>query len=248
MKKLGIVLSLAALAGFASAKDLYQYQSEDLYKAEEHPITALQIGLADPLQIFPRNWTVAGLRLNIFDSNNYDFYGIDLGLVGLTGDDFYGLGVNLANWVDGDQTGLQIGALFNVGNGNAAGCEIASFANYTRNVFSGFQTALVNHNGAFYGFQIGALNWDKGISYGAQLGVANVNVNDFHGWSIGVFNYSERQRGVQFGAVNVIDETGYGVQIGVFNAAAKFQGIQIGVLNFIGNAEVAVLPIVNAAF
>ena len=54
--------------------------------------------------------------------------------------------------------------------------------------------------------------------------------------------------GLQLGALNIIATAGRGVQIGVINSAVVFSGIQIGVLNLIGNAEIPILPIMNAQF
>lgn len=241
MKKLCFVLSVAAIVGSASAKDLYS-------SAETHPYSAVGVSLADPLQLPPANWNVRGLRLDIFYGRNYDLYGLDIGLFGRCDDDLLGAAIDGASWIEGDMYGFQFGALFNIVNGDMRGFQLATLVNRVHNAAVGAQIACVNHNGAFFGGQLGLVNWNKGISSGLQFGLVNAGLNDFNGWSFGVVNYAMRQRGLQFGFVNVIDEVGSGLQIGAFNAAPKFEGVQIGFINVLGNGEMPIMPVFNACF
>ena len=246
MKKLCLALTLAAFAGIVSAKEAYRVK--DLKDTSDHPLTVLEIAIADPLQLPPANWTVAGLRANVFYAKSYKVMGLDLGLVGRCTDSFYGLSAQTVNWVEGDMAGILCGGLFNVVEGNATGIELSVFANRTYDVFTGLQTALVNYDGAFAGLQIGLVDWVRGVSGGAQIGAVNVSDNEFGGAQLGVVNYATRFRGVQLGVINVIDETGSGVQIGAFNAAPDFAGLQIGCMNYLGTGPLPLMPILNASF
>lgn len=241
MKKLCVALSLALVAGFASAEDAYSLEVE-------HPVTYVEVGLAAPLQVPPSNWNVDGFRWSLFYSRSYKMRGFDLGLVGQCDDAFSGLALQTVNWVGNDFTGAQFGGLFNVVQGKMTGAQFGGLLNYNHDLVTGFQSALINYDGAFVGGQIGVVNWDKGLCWGFELGVINANVADFRGAEVGAVNYAERFSGLQLGVVNVVGETGSGCQIGVFNAAPKFQGCQIGFLNVIGNGDVPILPVFNASF
>ena len=132
--------------------------------------------------------------------------------------------------------------------GGATGFQLAGAVNYTRGAFTGFQLAPVNYAGSLYGMQVAALNVNKVVSKGFQIGAYNADLNEYSGWSFGAVNYADRIEGLQLGALNIIATAGRGVQIGVINSAVVFSGIQIGVLNLIGNAEIPILPIMNAQF
>lgn len=246
MKKSSLVLASVLFIGSASAKEVVY--GKDLYSAETHPETPVVISLADPVQFPQSNYNVKGFRWDIFYGNNFSVTGFDFGLVGHVNDSFTGLALTAANWVEDDVTGAELGLICNVVRGNAVGYQGAGIVNYNHGIFTGFQTGLVNLDGAFNGVQFGGLNWDKGLCYGLQLGCVNVAVSEFHGWSVGFLNYAERATGLQLGLVNVVGETGHGIQLGIFNGAPKFSGLQIGLLNVIGNAALPVLPIVNGNF
>lgn len=241
MKKSSLVVLSLAIAGAASARDLYS--------SEDHPVTFVELGIATPIQLPLSNWSVNGLRWNLIYGESFDLYGLDLGLVGYNLGKMVGLQLMAAaDWVDSDMEGVQFGGIANVVCGNAAGLQLGGVVNYTRGDFAGAQIAPVNFNGTFYGFQAGVFNYDKGISWGLQLGLANADVNEFHGWAVGAVNYAERMHGLQLGVINLAAESGRGVQIGVFNGAASYNGIQIGLLNVIANGELPIMTILNARF
>ena len=246
MKKSSLVLLSMALAGSAAAKEALA--PRDFFRPETHPVTYVEISLADPVQVPPANYSVKGIRWDIFYGNNFNVTGIDFGLVGRVNDAFTGIALTAADWVEGDAIGVQLTGLANIVKGNAVGWQTAAAVNYNHGVFTGLQAGLVNHNGTFNGFQLGGLNWDKGMCYGLQIGAGNVAVSEFHGWSVGLINYTERLTGLQVGLVNVAGDSGSGLQLGLFNGTPKFSGIQIGVLNVIGNAALPVLPVVNGNF
>ena len=241
MKNTSLVLLSLAVAGTASARDLFS--------PEEHRVTPVEICLATPVQLPDKTWSVHGLRWNFIYGASYDVYGLDFGLVGYNRNDIYGLQLQAAaDWADGDMGGAQLAGIANVVTANATGLQLSGIVNYTRGEFTGAQFAPINYNGAFYGFQTGLFNYDKGISWGLQLGFANATVNEFNGWSIGVVNCAVRMSGLQLGVVNIAAETGRGLQLGLFNSAAKYSGVQIGILNIIDNGELPIMPVLNAQF
>ena len=254
MKKSRLVLLSAALVGFSAFAQEVPVDSKDFStEAKEHPVTPVMLSIADPLQYPTReiedvSWSVKGFRWNLFYGNCHEMKGADIGFVAHTGDKMTGFALQTVDWVETDFKGAQIGFLGNVVLNDGVGFQLAGLGNYVHGAAKGCQIAPFNVNGAFDGFQLGAFNWNKGISTAFEIGVANINVSELHGWSWGAINYTERLYGLQLGLVNVVGEVGRGVQIGVFNGAAKFQGVQIGVLNIIPTAPVPVLPIINGNF
>ena len=241
MKKSSLVLLSLVLAGAASA--------EDLLKPEEHPVVGCGISFATPIQAPAQNATIDGFRWNIIYGENFGTHGCDIGFVGANRADASGFQLDIvAGWDDFDFTGCQIAGVGNAVLGGATGFQLAGAVNYTRGAFTGFQLAPVNYAGSLYGMQVAALNVNKVVSKGFQIGAYNADLNEYSGWSFGAVNYADRIEGLQLGALNIIATAGRGVQIGVINSAVVFSGIQIGVLNLIGNAEIPILPIMNAQF
>ena len=121
--------------------------------AEDRPI---QIALFTPVQIFPENDSISGLRLNLLYGKNASVIGLDLGLVnhsttgvskgvqmgmvGLIDSNFVGWQYNSVNVTKGDFEGLQLGIV-----------NYAKFAN-------GVQFGLVNYVETMKGLQIGLVN------------------------------------------------------------------------------------------
>lgn len=241
MKKLCLALMALAASSAALAKDIYN--------AEEHPGTFLEIALATPLQLPSSDWEVDGLRLNLIHGTSFGVYGLDIGLLGMNNASGAGLAVDaLSGWTFGDYYGLQIASLGNVVMGEAAGWQIAGGCNYVNGEFYGVQFAPVNIDGSFWGLQTGVLNYSKGESFGLQLGPINVEGGEIHGWSVGVFNYAERFDGLQLGVLNIAGDKGNGLQLGVFNCAKSYYGVQIGVLNVIDRGDFPILPFINVQF
>ena len=138
-------------------------------QAQKKPI---QISLVTPIQIFPPETDIAGLRLNILYGRNASVTGIDIGLVnhttsgiskgwqyglvGLNDADFVGFQDNFVNITQGDFEGFQLGFVNYVNNGNGL---MLGFVNYARTM-KGLQIGLVNvikQGGQFPVFPI--VNW-----------------------------------------------------------------------------------------
>lgn len=122
--------------------------------AQEKPI---QLSLFNPIQIFPENTSISGIRLNLIYGKNVNVTGFDFGLVNLT---------------TGNQTGVQWGAV-NVTDGGFKGWQAAS-VNVSHSNFLGLQTGFVNyHQGHFNGLQLSVVNYAETIK-GLQLGLINI--------------------------------------------------------------------------
>jgi hypothetical protein len=121
--------------------------------AENRPI---QLALVTPVQLFPEEDGITGLRLNFLYGRNAFVTGLDLGLVnhtttgeskglqwgvvGLADNDFMGWQDNVVNIVNGDFEGLQWG--------------LVNYANSA----NGLQLGLVNYAATMKGLQIGLVN------------------------------------------------------------------------------------------
>jgi len=137
---LGLVISMAVLM----AAPVF---------AQNKPI---QLALVTPIQIFPEDTPIGGVRLNLLYGRNVKVSGIDLGLVNHTTTGMsvgwqYGLvGVN-----DADFLGFQ-DCVVNVTKGRCEGLQWG-FVNYTGEM-SGLQLGFVNYAVTMKGLQIGLVN------------------------------------------------------------------------------------------
>ena len=121
--------------------------------AQSRPV---QLALFNPIQIFPEQDAIAGIRLNLIYSKNRTVSGLDIGLVNhVTGSPSVGLQWSLVGMVDGDFTGLQAG-LVGLTKGKLEGLQWGFF-NSGGHV-SGVQIGVVNITDTMYGLQIGLIN------------------------------------------------------------------------------------------
>jgi hypothetical protein len=108
-------------------------------QAEKHPV---QLSLVTPIQIFPEEDTISGVRLNLIYGRNASVTGLDLGLVNHTTTGITkGWQLGLVGVVDSDFLGWQNNQV-NVVNGN----------------FEGFQWGFVNYAKRAEGLQLGFVN------------------------------------------------------------------------------------------
>ena len=68
-----------------------------------------QLALFDPIQLFSRDISIHGLRINIIRGSNFNVNGIDIGIMNKVENEFRGLGIGLFSYAEGDVRGLQIG-------------------------------------------------------------------------------------------------------------------------------------------
>jgi hypothetical protein len=122
--------------------------------AEERPI---QLSLVTPLQIFPEEDDIAGIRFNLIYGRNVSVTGVDLGLINhCTGGVSKGFQYGLVGIVDADFVGWQYGAV-----------------NVTRGDFEGLQWGFMNYAGRANGLQLGIVNYAERLK-GLQIGIVNI--------------------------------------------------------------------------
>jgi len=171
--------------------------------------TPVQMALWNPVQIFPAESDVTGVRLDLLYGRNRDVYGLDLGL---------------ANRVTRDFGGIQLGAVCNrVGlfgaTNELADAEIAAAAE-THEV----RDLLV------MGRHVLAAGTARGIQ---AAGCVNSAV-DLTGLQVaGIANVATEVRGAQLGGImNVCHRHLTGLQVGLFGnaTAGNLTGVQVGLL------------------
>lgn len=167
--------------------------------------TPLQLSLLHPLQIFPKETKVQGLRINLLYGVNDEMTGIDLGAINRTTGKTQGLqlgafpfgGVNITGNLDGIQFGGFWGGV-NLADGDVSGLQISG-------IFGGFNKAG-NLNGAqIAGILLGVnlANNTKGI----QIATLYNQAEKIKGIQIGFVNVCKQMTGVQIGLANVIKES-----------------------------------------
>jgi hypothetical protein len=122
-------------------------------QAENRPI---QLALVTPIQLFPEDDPIVGVRFNLLYGRNVSVSGLDLGLINHTTTGMSkGLQYGLVGIADSDFLGWQDCAV-NVTNGNCEGLQwgMVNYAGY----MSGLQLGLVNYSQAMNGLQIGFVN------------------------------------------------------------------------------------------
>lgn len=126
----------------------------------------INIALFNPVQIFPEDNSITGIRINLIYGKNISVAGLDWGLVNHVGTGgFTGVQWGIVNLCDGNVTGWQNG-IVNLGRENVEGFQWG-WVNSGNHV-SGFQLGLVNFAESMYGLQIGILNF---IRTGGQFPV-----------------------------------------------------------------------------
>jgi len=116
----------------------------------------IQLALFTPVQVFPEDNPISGVRLNLIYGRNVFVTGLDLGLVNHTTTDISkGVQLGMVGLVDSDFVGWQHNSV-NVTKGNFKGFQwgIVNYANYA----NGFQLGVVNYAVSMKGLQIGLVN------------------------------------------------------------------------------------------
>ncbi len=146
-----------------------------------------QLSLFDPVQLFSRSTPIAGVRLNLFYTNNSAMTGFDwswLGVARTTGS-LKGVQWALGNWVEGTALGWQAGLV-----------------NYGGRAATGLQLGFVNLAGRGLGLQWGGVGWSDSHT-GVQFNLLFNASKKFTGLQLGLVNYTKRLHGVQIGLVNI---------------------------------------------
>ncbi len=124
--------------------------------AQDQPI---QIAIVTPIQIFPDNVNIVGVRLNLIYGCNSSVTGLDVGFINHTTEGLsQGVQYGFVSLVDSDFTGWQ-NNLVNITKGNFKGFQLG-IVNYA-NQMNGLQFGLVNYTVNMKGLQIGLVNMIK---------------------------------------------------------------------------------------
>ncbi|MBC8233124.1 hypothetical protein H8E77_26560 [bacterium] len=122
-------------------------------QAQERPI---QLSLVTPIQLFPEDNSIKGVRINLIYGRNVSITGLDWGLVNhTTTGKSTGIQIGFVGLSDSDFMGLQYNAL-NVTKGNVEGLQWGVL-NYAH-AMNGLQLGLVNYAQMMDGLQIGLVN------------------------------------------------------------------------------------------
>lgn len=143
-------------------------------RADEDKSTVFQYSIFSPIQLYPADYDVYGLRLNLLYGENKSVYGVDLGGYSYASGDFYG--VQLAAVVcarDGSCSAVTGATIANLSIGNDGGIAMAGFMNVAGGKYTGLQMACVNHAQKFSGVQFGVLNHCENFT-GFQFGLINI--------------------------------------------------------------------------
>lgn len=121
----------------------------------------VQLALFTPIQVFPENVSIEGVRVNILYGRNRSLTGLDLGFVNhLSGGDSKGIQFGLVGIVEGNFTGWMDNTV-----------------NYTKGKMEGLQFGFFNYAGKASGVQIGLVNYAENMR-GLQIGLINVIRNN----------------------------------------------------------------------
>jgi hypothetical protein len=136
--------------------------------------TVFQYSVFSPIQLFPENYDVYGLRINALYGENRSMYGIDLGMYSALSNDMYGFQIaGVACSRDGDAFGISAAGIANMSIGDDAGLSVAGFMNLASGEFSGIQIGAVCRAQRFNGVQIGVFNHCDDFK-GVQIGLVNI--------------------------------------------------------------------------
>lgn len=223
----------------STSQDYYQDQEQDYYQnegyydeevngecrycepefCEPEAFSAFQLSLYTPVQLYPEDYSIHGIRVNLLYGSNRDVSGLDIGIVNRVNGNMAGVQLGAVNYVNGDFRGCRRG-LFNYTGADGYGSE-SGVVSIARGNFSGWQDSfLANHVG------------------GRMVGIQT---------TLG-YNYASCAKGLQIGAINHTESV-TGLQIGLINYTHTLTGVQIGLLNFQTERQyLKVLPIVNVSF
>jgi hypothetical protein len=122
--------------------------------AETRPV---QLSLFTPIQVFPENDTIIGVRINLIYGRNASVTGLDWGLINhTTSGTTTAWQIGVVGLVDADFTGWQDNSV-----------------NVTKGDFKGFQSGIVNYANTAKGFQLGLVNYAERM-HGLQIGLVNI--------------------------------------------------------------------------
>lgn len=154
-----LLVAVVALAGMSGeAAELGRSTPVTINNAAgfgNNPATGLQVSLCNPLQLFPENFDVSGLRINLIYGRNSNLRGLDVGLVNDVPGVVEGFQCGIGN-LAGDLNGLQIGCFNSAMDSSMGLCQIGA-VNIGKDI-SGVQIGVFNMCNTISGVQIGVIN------------------------------------------------------------------------------------------
>lgn len=123
-------------------------------QAVEKPV---QLSLFAPVQLFPEETSIKGVRFNLLYGKNTSVYGLDFGLVNHT--------------TSGKTTAVQFGFL-GIADADFFGWQ-DNHINITKGNFEGLQSGVINYANQMNGVQFGFVNY-AGTMNGLQIGLINI--------------------------------------------------------------------------
>lgn len=139
----------------------------DIKAQDQKPI---QISLIAPVQLYPVETSIKGLRINLIYGKNESVAGLDIGLINEAGS-FKGLQYGAVGITESEFVGWQ-NHFVNISNGSVQGAQ-TGLVN-TSHETKGFQYGLVNHADMMNGVQLGIVNYARQMSRGLQVGFVNI--------------------------------------------------------------------------
>ncbi len=197
--------------------------------------TPFQLALVNPVQLFPEQTTVDGVRINLLYGVNKEVNGVDYGVVNRTTGTTQGVqlgafpfgGVNMSENLYGMQFGGILGGV-NIAGGDVEGLQFSG-------IFGGINKAG-NLKGVQVAGALGGINMAENVS-GAQIAGSYLGIN-----------LVKNMSGVQIGTIYNQARVMEGLQLGLVNVCNKMHGIQLGLVNIITESNVPFFPVVNARF
>ncbi len=122
--------------------------------AQDRPV---QLALFTPVQIFPANYSISGIRISLIYGRNTTITGLDWGLVNHT--------------TKGTSKGVQFGVV-GLSDANFTGWQ-DNWVNIVNENFEGLQFGLVNYANHANGLQLGFINYARSLK-GIQIGLVNI--------------------------------------------------------------------------
>jgi hypothetical protein len=214
--------------------------------------TPLQLSLWEPVQLFPEDFDVYGIRLNLAYGSNKSVAGLDAGLVNVAALGQNGVALGLVNISD-HSSGINAGGmnyttrlaggqfgLLNTAQDAVSGCQIGGLMNLSDQVRGMQAHCGILGNGAV-------------DVAGTQLVLlAGYNLTDrITGLQMAMFgfNYANASvHGVQFAMLYNYTKHLAGLQLGLVNACDTLAGVQIGLINILRQERMTIMPLLNFRF
>ncbi len=138
-----------------------------------------QLALLHPVQAFPAESSVTGVRLSLLLAVNHDVTGVDIGVAAnRTLGDQAGFQVALYNEVSGDLRGTEFGVFLNDVDGELTGLQLCGGANLAAGGRGAQLSVFYNQAKELRGLQLGLVNVAEELD-GLQIGLLNINRNGF---------------------------------------------------------------------